>query len=163
MSQFEESILVSLRRISRAIGMHSRQLKKDFHLTAPQLVCLRQLSQGPSSAGQLARAVSLSPGTVTGILDRLEARGLVERRRSLRDKRRVEVALTTAAQSLIRQAPTPLHQSFSRRLRSLPDEDQRSIDETLQQIVAMMEAQELDAAPLLSEETVLSEADDGMP
>jgi len=158
----EERVLRSLRRIARAIGMHSRQLKREFQLTAPQLICLRHLKNGPCSPGALARAVSLSPGTITGILDRLENRGLLLRTRLQTDKRRVLVVLTEQAQELVREAPAPLHHKFSRRLRELPPDQQTVIDDTLMKIVSMMEAESLDAAPMLTTEAIMTEADDGL-
>ncbi len=161
-SHLEESILRSLRRISRAIGMHSRQLKRNFHLTAPQLVCLRHLLHGPCSPSALAQAVSLSPGTVTGILDRLERRNLIIRTRLQSDKRRILVLLTDEAKELLSKAPPPLHNKFAERLGHLMETEQQQIDRMLKKIVSMMEADEIDAAPMLMTELVLAEADDGV-
>ena len=79
----EERILRSLRRISRAIELHSKQLKATHRLTAPQLICLRELRVVPHTTPcELARAVSLSQATITGILDRLESRGFIQRARN---------------------------------------------------------------------------------
>ena len=92
-----EEILRALRRILRAVDRHGRRLAQRHRLTGPQLICLREIQRsGPLNPGQLARSVSLSPATVTGILDRLEGRALVTRRRRHRDKRQVLVQLTEA-------------------------------------------------------------------
>lgn len=158
-SRFEESILVSLRRMSRAVDLHSRQLAAKHQLTGPQLVCLRQLHREViTNPGALARAVSLSQGTVTGILDRLEARGLVRRARSSQDKRRVMVELTDAGRELVGAAPSPLQDRFSDRLGALPEGEQAMIDWVLQRVVSMMEAEHMDAAPMLSTGPMLAEA-----
>ncbi len=141
--------------------MHSRQLKKNFLLTAPQLVCLRHLHTGPCSPSALATAVSLSPGTVTGILDRLEGRGLIIRTRLQSDKRRILVLLTDEAKALVSQAPAPLHKTFAQRLAHLQGSEQTEIDRILKKIVSMMEAEGLDAAPMLTSEYDITEADDG--
>ena len=150
-SGYDEWILRALRRISRAVDLHSRQLASRHGLTAPQLVCLRQLAQtegiGP---GRLAKEVSLSPATITGIVDRLENRGLVTRQRSKWDRRQVELYLTDEGRELVESAPLPLHERFSRRLARLPEHRQAEIEKTLSLIVEMMEAENLDAAPLLS-------------
>jgi DNA-binding MarR family transcriptional regulator len=88
MSDYDE-ILIALRRITRAIDIHSKRLVKSSGLTAPQLVVLQSLRQrGELAPSAIARAVSLSQATVTSILDRLEAQKLVERRRSESDRRR---------------------------------------------------------------------------
>lgn len=51
-------------------------------------------TRGPMTAGQLAEAVRLTTGAVTGVLDRLEAAGLVRRMRDTQDRRKVIVAVT---------------------------------------------------------------------
>jgi DNA-binding MarR family transcriptional regulator len=51
-------------------------------------------TRGPMTAGQLAQAVRLTTGAVTGVLDRLEAAGLVRRARDADDRRKVIVELT---------------------------------------------------------------------
>jgi DNA-binding MarR family transcriptional regulator len=52
---------------------------------------MSRYSQGPLTAGDLARATGLTTGAVTGILDRLEKAGLVERYRNAIDRRKVFV------------------------------------------------------------------------
>lgn len=146
----DESILRSLRRITRAIDLHSRHLAKNYDLTGPQLVCLRELARGgTTSPGVLARRVSLSAATVTGILDRLETRRLVRRRRNPKDRRRVIVSLTKDGRELAARAPQPLHHRLASGLAELSEREQSLIDRALQRVVAMMEAEDIDAAPLL--------------
>jgi DNA-binding MarR family transcriptional regulator len=57
-------------------------------------------TRGPMTAGQLAEAVRLTTGAVTGVLDRLEAAGLVRRVRDTQDRRRVIVEVTEELNSL---------------------------------------------------------------
>lgn len=150
-SPFEDSILVSLRRISRAIDIHSRRLMGAHQLTAPQLVCLLQIGAQPEiTPSELARRVSLSQATITGILDRLAARALIERERSVKDRRRVMVRLTEAGRRVSETAPSPLQEQFAQRLAGLNEVEQAGIDAVLRRIVEMMEADELDASPMLA-------------
>jgi DNA-binding MarR family transcriptional regulator len=51
-------------------------------------------SRGPMTAGQLAEAVRLTTGAITGVLDRLESAGLVRRVRDTKDRRRINVEVT---------------------------------------------------------------------
>lgn len=147
-SPYEESILTALRRISRSIDLYSRRLAKQSGLTVPQLVCLRYLAaHGAAAPTAIARSITLSSGTVTGILDRLVRRGLVTRRRLETDRRRVEVALTEEGQRICAAAPSPLHERLAGRLERLPEQQQESINTTLHRIVEMMEAEELDTTP----------------
>jgi DNA-binding MarR family transcriptional regulator len=150
-TELEEDILRSLRRITRAIDLHSRQLASTYGLTGPQLVALRTVSRrGPLSPSALAKRISLSNATVTGIVDRLAARQLVTRERSSQDRRLVTVAITDAGRSLIAAAPSPLQDTFVERLAALSPEEQTIIRVTLGKIVRMMDGEELAAAPILS-------------
>ena len=111
-----------------------------YKITAPQLVCLRYLDRnGPLTPSELAREVSLSQATVTGILDRLEARGLVERRRDHKDRRRVSIHQTEEGKRVSQIAPKPLQELFAARLAELPYEEQASIDHILRQVAEMMD------------------------
>src|SRR3546814_11753090 len=72
--------------------LHSKQLAREVGLTTPQVVLLQAVRDlGEVTTGQLSRRVSLSQGTVTTILDRLESRGLVERYRSAADRLAVQI------------------------------------------------------------------------
>lgn len=158
--ELEESILRSLRKVSRAIDLHSRRLVATVHLTGPQLVCLRQLKDNPTmTPSELARAVSLSNATITGILTRLEQRGLVTREKSESDRRRVLLALTDEGQRLVRLAPSPLQERFTNALHELPEANRTIISTVLKQIVEMMGAEQLDASPLLATGPILAEPD----
>jgi len=149
-SAAEEEILRSLRRIIRAVDLYSRKLMTQTGLSGPQVICLRQLAvAGPMQTSHLADAVNLSPATVCGILNRLEQRGLVVRERQTLDRRRVLVSLSDAGQDTVDHAPPALHDSFLFKLRALPAERQQQIHSTLTGIVAMMSADDLDAAPIL--------------
>lgn len=149
-NDLEDSVLRSLRRITRAIDLHSRKLASRYRLTAPQLVCLRQIARaGELTPSALSREVHLSQATVTGILDRLEARGIVVRERSVVDKRRVNVRLSAGGEELVRDAPSPLHERFAKRLSTLSEVERVQISEVLHKIVEMMEAEHLDASPVL--------------
>ncbi|NJL28981.1 MAG: MarR family transcriptional regulator [Thermoanaerobaculia bacterium] len=159
LSALEERVLSSLRRIIRAIDLHSRELLRRYRLTTPQLTCLRFIRQhGLVNTGEIARGISLGQATLTGILDRLEQRGLLARRRSTVDRRCVLVELTEAGRELVATVPVPLQERFAQRLGKLGTEDRQRIDETLVEIVAMMEASDLDASPLLDTAASLAEA-----
>ncbi len=146
----EEKVLISLRQIIRATDLYSRQLSKQVGLTAPQLLILQAIERlGAVSLSKLSNEVSLSQATVTTILDRLETRGLVARHRSTQDKRVVHATLTGMGMRMLEQAPAPLQDLFSQRFAGLESWEQSMIVAALQRVAAMMNAQELDASPLL--------------
>jgi len=146
-----QEVLASVRRIIRAIDLHSRFLVQNHGLTGPQLVLLQEVSRmADVTVGELATRASLSPPTVTAILDRLEKSGLVERKRSVEDRRRVHIAVTPAGKELLLESPPPLQQRFVTEFEALSDWEQTQILASLQRIASMMDASTLEAAPLLS-------------
>ena len=145
-----DEVLISLRRVTRAIDLHSKHLMKTAGLTAPQMLILQTLrDQGDAIISDVAHQISLSQATVTSILDRLEKRGLVMRERSQQDKRKVYACLTDAGNNLIRNAPMPLQDYFIRQFSDLQDWEQTQIISALQRVAHMMDAQHIEAAPLL--------------
>ena len=151
MNELEDHVLIALRRIIRATDLHSRALGKETGLTTPQLVVLRSIMDLDSpTVTAIARSVSLSQATVTTILNRLEARGLLRRQRCKTDRRAVNVHLTATGIALWRDAPEPLQHSFTQRFKQLASRDQHNIVAALEWVAAMMDAEELDAAPMLA-------------
>ena len=143
-------VLVALRRIIRATDLHSRQLSKIAGLTAPQLLILQLLRQHTElTVGEVAQRVSLSQATVTTIIDRLEKRGFVKRERGSADKRKVYVYLTPEADAVLLNAPKPLQESFVQQYQDLHDWEQTMILSSLERVAYMMDAQHIDASPVL--------------
>ena len=150
-SDLPDHVLVALRRIIRATDLHSRKLGKKTGLTTPQLVIIQAVGDlKDPTVSDIAKAVSLSLATVTTILNRLERNGIVNRARSSVDRRRVIVTLTEEGQSLKSSAPKPLQDSFVDRFSRLESWEQHLIVASLERVAAMMDAEDLDAAPLLA-------------
>ena len=146
----EDLIVAAVRRLMRAIDLQSRRLVDDFGLTGPQLATLQEVARtGPLPASRLARAVHLSNATITGIVSRLEKRGLVTRRRGETDRRTVLVAITDSGRDVLSRAPSLLQDRFRRELSSLATWEQLMMLANLQRIASMMDAEQLDAAPHL--------------
>lgn len=146
-----DQMLRALRRVIRAVDLHSRQLAQDCGLTGPQALVLRETAARQLSAGELARRVSLSQATVTDILKRLELRGLIRRNRSADDRRQVIVEATANGRSLAQTAPPLLQERFVRRFGELRDWEQTLLLSSLQRIAELMDAADLDVAPALSD------------
>ncbi|REJ70041.1 MAG: MarR family transcriptional regulator [Planctomycetota bacterium] len=149
----EEQILVALRRITRAIDLRSRSLLQDYGLTAPQLAALQAIPRlNPATSGSLAKEIHLGQPTVTGILNRLESRGMIERVRSDEDRRTVRVSLTAEGERVLSDAPSLLQDQFQEELGELQEWERTQILATLQRIADMMDAGGIEAAPVLSSE-----------
>jgi len=149
--RLEDQVLAALRRITRAIDLHSRGLMQEVGLTAPQLAALLAVDRlQPIRAGALARSIHLSQATVTGILTRLESRALISRVRNDADRRSVVVELTEQGRVVLASAPSLLQDRFRRELLMLQEWEQTQMLSTLQRIASMMDAEEIDAAPVLA-------------
>lgn len=145
-----EEVLVALRRVIRATDLHSKHLAKTTGLTAPQMLILQSIrNMGQVTIGEIATEVSLSQATVTTILDRLEKRELVYRERSLTDKRKVHAHLTKFADEMLLDAPIPLQDQLARQFGNLKEWEQTMLISSLQRVAQMMDAHEIDAAPVL--------------
>lgn len=150
-----DSVMIALRKIIQAIDMNSRKLVKRVGLTGPQLVILQEISSlGEVTAGETARAVSLSQATVTGILERMEKRELITRKRSDIDKRRVMVCITETGKKILEDAPPLMQEEFVDRFSSLQEWEQAMIVSALQRLVSIMDAKAIEAAPFLATSSI---------
>jgi len=146
-----EQVLMALRRITRAIDLHSRRLLQSHGLTGPQALLLKSLLDGgETSVGSLAQRISLSQATVTDILNRLEKRGLVRRVRSEVDRRRVYVEATAECNRLLENSPPLLQEQFAERFDALEEWEQTLMLSTLQRVAVMMDVRNLSVSPILT-------------
>lgn len=145
-----DDILVALRRITRAIDLQSKQLQKETGLTTSQLLLMELIEKlGHPTPSELAREMALSQATVTNLVDRLEKNNLVTRSRSVKDKRQVTLSLTQEGSLRVTNAPELLQAGFLREFRKLPDWQRNMLIASLQNIAAMMDAEAIDASPIL--------------
>jgi DNA-binding MarR family transcriptional regulator len=147
---YELRILQSLRRIIRAVDIHSRKLATQHKITGPQLGCLLAVKEnGPITSSRLAQKVYLSPSTIVGIVDRLEEKGLVQRRRDSKDRRLIHICITEAGEDLVAAAPSLLQDTLANALLELPESEQISITMALEKLVDLTESRHIGAAPIL--------------
>lgn len=147
----DEQVLIAIRRLIRAVDLHSRKLAQSYGLTGPQAVALQEILKAVRiTPGELAKRINLSQATVTEIIKRLELKGLVSKTKAEDDKRKVYIEPTPAGGIAMEAAPPLLQETFSRRFRDLRDWEQMQLLSSLQRIVELMDADEIDAAPVLS-------------
>ncbi len=145
----KQRVLAALRKIVRAIDRYSRSLVTRCDVTGPQLICLHVMQEvGSLTSRELSQKVHLDPSTLVGILDRLEQRGLISRRRDTRDRRAVQLSLTTAGRRFVRESPSPLQGTLADGLDRLSAQRQNKLAESLEEIVRLMAAEDLPAAPI---------------
>ncbi len=149
--EISDNVLIAIRKIIQAIDLNSKRLVKQVGLTGPQLVILQEISRlGTVSVGEVAKNVSLSQGTVTGILERMEKQGVVTRQRSSQDKRKVMVWITESGKTRLSNAPPIMQESFLGEFSQLDSWEKTMILSALQRLVFMMDAKNLSAEPFLS-------------
>lgn len=132
-------LLKAIRRLARATEIRSRSIDRMLGLTLPQLIvlgCVRDLGEGTGRA--IAGEADLSPATVVGILDKLEAKGLVERQRSKDDRRLVRTRLTATGAALLAGAPAPLGEAFERAYARLAPADRGAILDAFRRVADLV-------------------------
>ncbi|BBX49413.1 MarR family transcriptional regulator [Mycolicibacterium poriferae] len=99
--RLEDQLCFALYSASRAVSSAYRPLLDELNLTYPQYLVLLVLWEDEAcSIGQLGDRLHLDSGTLSPLIKRLEAAGLVRRQRSVTDERRVDVTLTADGRAL---------------------------------------------------------------
>lgn len=149
---YDLRILRALRRITRSVALHSRQLSACNNITAPQLVCLRAvIEKGPLTATAISHELHVSPSTVVGILDRLEDKALVIRERGRTDRRIVFITATEAGVVLAHDTPSPLQEKLADALNALPEIERITITLSLERVVDLMDPVGVEQVELVSD------------
>jgi DNA-binding MarR family transcriptional regulator len=157
--------LVALRRIMRATDLQAKKLARETGLTLPQFMILQTLKDNSDATiGSIAQAINLTQATVTTIIDRMQARGLVTRHRNTADLRKVNVRMTEIGRELVLRGPATLQDRFGERFSALPEWERHAMVAILQRVAMLMDANEIDAAPMLeigaldrTDDTVMAE------
>ena len=136
-------IIDNLRRTVQALNEFYKAAEKETGLTNPQLWAVKLIAAAaPIKVSELAKGMFLHPATVVGIIDRLEAKGLVVRTRSKEDRRAVELTLTPQGQELVANTPEAAQIMLVKGLKALPPENLLQVAAGMEQLVAVLGAEE---------------------
>jgi len=150
-----EEVLVAIRQIIRAIDLQSKKLNKEYGLTGPQLILMRAIqSMHNVTIKELSNHTNVSQATTTTIIDRLEHNGYVQRIRSESDRRKVHANLTEKGTELLNNAPLSLQDNFVNKFHKLESWEQSLLLSSMQRVSSMMNAEDIDAAPVLQLESI---------
>ena len=148
LQHLDQQLCFPLYVATNLLGRIYRPLLDGIGLTYSQYLAMLVLWEfGTQSVGELGERLYLDSGTLTPLLKRLEAAGLVSRDRSLADQRRVDVSLTAAGRALKKKAIevprtlvclTGLDNETGSRLR----EDMKNLVSTLEKTLAKEQAHE---------------------
>ncbi|SCK48292.1 DNA-binding transcriptional regulator, MarR family [Variovorax sp. HW608] len=133
----EESIGYLMRRIMSAVGQSVEALMcEPGSPTYPQWVPLHKLHMGQATTvAELARECELDTGAMTRLLDRLEAKGLCRRVRSVSDRRVVNIELTDEGRAAAKQVPHLLCRVQNEHLAGFSDAEWEQLKSYLRRIL----------------------------
>ncbi len=153
--------LTALRRILKATEQHGREVAKSVGLTAVQLRVLKLAHENSESTAKfLACRLQVSQATVTTLLDKLSAQGMIERRVSVCDRRQKNILVTPTGITALKRAPDPMQREFTQRFEQLNDWEQAMLLAAAERIANLLNADELDAAPILATGEIDGELED---
>lgn len=142
--------LIAIRRIFRATELYGRELARAAGLTAVQIRVLQIVEEtGHATSKEISRRMGVAQATMTALVDRLAAKGMVERRRSESDRRQTNIFITEEGRAAVKKAPDPLQQRYVKQFEALEDWEQAMIVAALERVASMLDAEEIDASPVL--------------
>lgn len=150
-------ILVKLRKIIRSINLESKKIEKELGISIPQLLVLKYLSDQNdyrAFAKDIKGYINLNASTVSGIISRLESKGLVAKMTKTNDKRATYIILTAKGAELLHDSPPTLQEKLSQRLKKLTPEQIEELDKNIELLTLILNVEDMDAAPLLTIEEI---------
>jgi DNA-binding MarR family transcriptional regulator len=140
-----KEIVWLIRRLMQGNYIYNKELNKKYQVSAPQLSSLLALYEnGPLPPSRIAKYIMVNSSTVTGIIDRLEQKGLVARSRISTDRRVITVTLSDKGRELAEHAPPPIQEKIVEGLQKLPPHEIEKIVQALTKLTYMLDVQDLD-------------------
>ncbi len=147
-------ILINIRKIVRSINLESKRIEKDYGVSIPQVLCmdfLRKSTDFQATQGELKDFLNLNSSTVSGIVQRLEKKGLIARLPKTGDKRVTKLILTAPGEMLLKKIPPLLHDKLNRQLETIDNKELQKIEEVLSNLILFLQIPDEDVAlPILS-------------
>jgi DNA-binding MarR family transcriptional regulator len=133
----EESIGYLIRQAQLAMHRTIDERMVELELTALQWIPLLLLDQGKAqTAAELSRCLGVDTSTATRMLDRLEAKGLLERKRSAEDRRIINLVLTETGKTLAVRIPYVTADALNLHLRNFSQAEFNELKRLLRKLTA---------------------------
>ncbi len=126
-----QQILDLLPALQQWATARAQEAGEPHGLSLRQFAALHFICKGASSPGELARLWQVTPAVLTGIIDRLERRGLVKREPDPDDRRRLRLVVTPAGLAAGQVIERTLTGDLAAQLATLPPEDLANLDHCL--------------------------------
>ncbi len=132
-------VLNSFRSMVKALRAADRDAVREYGLGSAQIFVMHGIAaRGVVSVNELADMTATDQSTVSIVVSKLVARGLVESRRSETDARRAELALTPEGRKLVRKLPVAFQESLFAALQQMPEERVDEIAAGLRELADLM-------------------------
>jgi len=140
-----KQIIFSIRKLIQANELYTKELNKKYQVSSAQLNCILALYEyGPLPPSKIANHIMVKSSTVTGVVDRLENKGFVERMRNSPDRRVITIQLTETGKKLAQNAPPPIQQKIIDILRQTEKAKIDQIVHCLSMLTDMLDVQDLE-------------------
>lgn len=140
-----KQIIFSIRKLIQASELYTKELNKKYQVSTAQLNCILTLYEyGPLPPSQIAKHMMVKSSTVTGVVDRLEKKGIAERMRNSPDRRVINIQLTETGKKLAENAPPPIQQKIIDGLKQTDNNKVEQIVSSLNILTSMLDVQDLE-------------------
>jgi|SRR5580704_181330 DNA-binding MarR family transcriptional regulator len=123
-----------------ALDVRSKRMVKSVGVTGPQRLVLRMIGQRANqTASELAETLNMHPSTLTGLLARLESRGLLVRETDADDRRRARFTLTVAGKKIDRLQRGTVEAAVRRAIARIDDDQLKHTRLALDRLIEELE------------------------
>ncbi|HEY8309096.1 MAG TPA: MarR family transcriptional regulator, partial [Gemmatimonadaceae bacterium] len=134
---------VSIRRLVRTLRTTAVSVERETGLSTAQTFVLQLLLEAPAeSMNELAERTSTDQSSVSVVVTRLEAKGFVARLPSATDARRTQVVITDDGIALMQRKPPTVQERLTHALSVMPPKSLELLSSELNNLVALMGAEE---------------------
>ncbi|WP_022851551.1 MarR family winged helix-turn-helix transcriptional regulator [Limisalsivibrio acetivorans] len=133
-------IISGIRKLSRFLDKYSKYLNNKYQITLPQLLCLHEIQKEDGiNLTELTKRININNSAITGIVDRLEAKGYVQRAKTGKDRRTINILLTEAGREFTNRSFAILEEDSFYDDGKINDEDAVSLMESLNTIIGSLD------------------------
>lgn len=146
-----------MRKILRKTELNSKALMRETGLTPSQLVFMQLLEDGSEqTAGSVAARMGITQATATALIHKLEAQGMIVRRKGQSDRRQVWLSLTPAGREVLAIAPDGVHARFHEQFTALEEWEQLMLIAALERVASLLGQDDMDAAAVLDSSAMIA-------
>ncbi len=136
-------VLKKFRLIYGSVRQHFREVEHQCGVSGSQLWILQEVGRAPGiGVSEVAERLHIHQSTCSQLVEKLVARGLLEKQRSAADQRRVGLSLSVEAKKLLRSAPGPAEGLLPEALSALPEGVLAELDKALLEVIGQLRSRD---------------------